>query len=405
MNHNMKISAGVTVFDSDGQIKEDRDFCQPKNAYEADIIAEVRDADGNVTEIQIPFRSYTYNYVTYHYWAGIIQEAVSSQAEYSPVALTGAAPLSFITGRGQMSIDADANNSGSGIMVGTGSVSMSINGVANNLGGQVAHGTGSNQLLYGATVFVSQSVSGSGYRVSVLRPFSNFGSESVFVTEMGIAGNLKHSTGTIWSLIIRDTADNTGSALNIEVPSSGTLTVRYNFEVNPECGLNKNWNTWYYYDMKGEAVTFTNIRNIESGSGTISHNDNMFSCDTSQTGSFKGIVPGSGSGAVSIDDFRIGLIQKGIGAGQLYYQPHATTVMNGKSTTTGSANFAVRRSFLNASGAPIDINEVAIYASEDDIYPLTTTDTWMYTRFLTNGITLNDGETAEFRFVFLFPFS
>ena len=402
-NHNMQISAGVTIFDTNGKIKEDRLFGKPKNAYENDIIVEVKDADGNISEVQrIPFRSYTYNYMTHMYHAGINATTVSSQAEYSPVGTDGSAPQSFITGRGSYNINESANDTETGIVVGTGSVSMSINGVANKLGGLITNGTGSNQLLYGAMNFISQSESGSGYKVTALRAMSNYGTSSVFVTEMGVIATLKWQSGQINSLIIRDTADITGSALNIEVPSSGTLTVRYNFEVNPESGLNKNWNNWYYYDMRGQNPLA--IINILSQSGQIAIHDMMINCETANTGSIKGIVCGSGSGAVSIDDFRIGIIQNGIGSGQLLYQPHAMTIMTGKSATTGSAHFDVRRPFINTSGGSIDINEVAIYASEFAAYPIDEADTWMYTRFLTSGITLADGETAEFRFVFSFTF-
>jgi len=395
-SHNMQISAGVTIYDRYGNIKEDRDFCQPKNAYENDIRIEVKDSDGNISEIQqIPFKSYTYNFANYHYYAGLLKDNGDVQI------VNGGTKTSFLGGRDLQDLRALGNDVTNGIVVGTGSVSMSAQDY--KLGGLCTNGTGSNQLLYGGMSFVTQSVSGSGYSVSALRNFANYGSESVFVKEMGVIGIMSDTVGSFNVLIIRDTMDITGSALNIEVPSSGTLTVRYNFEVNPECGLNKNWNTFYEYDMQGNSA-MTKIRTVLSQSGLITYNDSMFEVETVNTGSIKGLVCGSGSAAVSIDDYRIGLIQNGAASGQLLYQPHIGTDIPIRSLVTGSTSFAIRRPFINASGAPIDINEVALWASDDSSVPIVETDCWQYSRFLTNGITLQDAETAEFRFVFAFTY-
>lgn len=407
-SHNIKLGVSAKIFDKNGKLKEERFYPSPNsaldycNAFENKINIEVKDAENNIIQTQdIPFRSYNYNYAAHWTAAGLFQTSLPD----SVTGLTGGVG-SPTNGRYQYDLVATAGTTDKGIIIGTGSISASCQDV--KLGGLIIHGTGSNQLYYNIATFAGTvDVSGSGYKTRATRTFSNYGSQSVFVKEFGLVTELNYfSAGFNYSvnaLIARDTADITGSALNIEVPSSGTLTINYDFEVNPESGFNKNWITSVRYELVDNTVT-TNIINIVSSSGAITYNNQQFQFDTSTTGSIKGIVCGSGSAAVTLEDFRIGLIQNGTAAGNLVYGQHAYTQIAVRSLTTASSEANVRRTFTNNSGGSVDINEVAIYASDDTSYPITTTDCWMPTRFLTAGITLGDGETVEFRFVFLFEY-
>lgn len=407
-SHDIKLGVSAKIFDKNGKLKEERFYPSPNsalnscNVFDNKINIEVKDAENNIIQIQdIPFRSYNYNYAAHWTAGGLFQANL-------PDVVTGftSGVGNPTVGRSQYDLVASAGTTNKGIIIGTGSISASCQDV--KLGGLITHGTGSNQLYYNIMTFPGTvDVSGSGYKTRATRTFSNYGSESVFVKEFGLATDLNwYNLGFGYSteaLIARDTSDITGSALNIEVPPSGTLTIHYDFEVNPESGFNKNWITNIRYEL-ADNLAMTNVINIVSSSGAISYNVKQFEFDTATTGSIKGIVCGSGSTAVTLDDFRIGLIQNGTAAGNLVYGQHAYTQIAVRSLTTGSSEANVRRNFTNNSGGSVDINEVAIYASDDTSYPITTTDCWMPTRFLTAGITLEDGETVEFRFVFLFEY-
>lgn len=408
-SHNIKLGVSAKIFDKNGKLKEERFYPSPNsaldycNAFENKINIEVKDAENNIIQTQdIPFRSYNYNYAAHWTAAGLFQTSLPD----SVYTYTGGAVGTPSNGRNSYDLNAAAGNTAYGIIIGTGSVSMSAQDY--KLGGLISHGTGSNQLYYNIGTFVGTVVvSGSGYKTRATRTFSNYGSESVFVKEFGLVTTFNWFDGffnrTGDCLFARDTSDITGSAINIDVPPSGTLTVNYDFEVNPESGFNKNWIEDIRYELQ-DTSTMTGVINILSQSGQISYANSQFQFDTSTTGSIKGIVCGSGSAAVTLEDFRIGLIQNGTGAGQLVYGQHAYTQIAVRSLTTGSSEANVRRTFINNSGGSVDVNEVAIYASDDTSYPITTTDCWMPTRFLTAGITLEDGETVEFRFVFLFEY-
>jgi len=407
-SHNIQLGLAAQIFDKDGNLKEEKIFSYPNDAYKNSINIEVKDADNKIIEMQeIPFRSYTYNFETHFMLCGILGASLGGGSAYAPIDTSGVTGLAnYTTGRSQYDIEIGANDATLGIVIGTGSLPVSASDYI--LAGQITHGVNHGQMYYGSSVGYVPVVSGSGWKTTMMRTFSNYSTASIDVKELGIIAPLSYyngfSTSTTKNLIARDVNDVSGSALNITVPVSGTLTVLYNFEVNPECGLNKNWINWYYYDMVGSGGVLTNIINIVSSSGNISSAGGMFAMDTSTTGSIKGIVCGSGSGAVTLDDYNIGLIQNGLGAGELVYGAHAVVYHGVRSATTGSSEFSFRRPFTNGSGASVDINEVAIYASDDFTYPITNTDCWMYTRFVTSGITIEDGETAEFRFVYSFTF-
>ncbi|GJQ43850.1 MAG: hypothetical protein JETCAE03_33480 [Ignavibacteriaceae bacterium] len=406
-SHNIKLGVGAKIFDKNGDLKEERFYPSPNSSIDQcylqsnKITIEVKDADSNIEIQEIPFRTFTYNYAAHWTAAGLFQTSL-------PDSITGAFGGSVGTpsvGRYSYDLVSAAGNDEYGILIGTGSTAPSHSDY--NLG-WITHGTGSNQLYYNIATFTGiVDVSGSGYKTRTTRTFSNYGSESVFVKEMGLVTDFNYlSFGFNYStavLFARDITDITGSTLNIEVPPSGTLTINYDFEVNPESGFNKNWITNVRYELQN-ATTMTNIINILSQSGQISYNDVQFQFDTATTGSIKGLVCGSGSAAVTLEDFRIGLIQNGTGAGQLVYGQHARNVLGARAVSSQSAQCNVTRNFTNNSGGSVDINEVAIYASDDSSYPITEADCWMPTRFLTAGITLEDGETVEFRFVFLFEF-
>jgi hypothetical protein len=74
----------------------------------------------------------------------------------------------------------------------------------------------------------------------------------------------------------------------------------------------------------------------------------------------KGIVVGSGSTAVSIDDYKLQTkIVEGSSAGTLQY---GSCAISEPSATTTTTQFVVSREFSNETGSPVSINEVGIYA-------------------------------------------
>lgn len=75
-----------------------------------------------------------------------------------------------------------------------------------------------------------------------------------------------------------------------------------------------------------------------------------------------GIVIGTGTKPVSIDDFQLaGKIDHGTGAGQMLYQD--TSIGNLVYEGTNTVSITITRSFVNNSGASITVNEVGLQAN------------------------------------------
>lgn len=86
---------------------------------------------------------------------------------------------------------------------------------------------------------------------------------------------------------------------------------------------------------------------------------NNFMCNAGATVTTHGIRAGTGTAAVTINDYALQTpIAEGSGAGQL---SHGVTAISAQATVGSSREFTVARSFTNNSGASITVNEVALY--------------------------------------------
>jgi len=82
----------------------------------------------------------------------------------------------------------------------------------------------------------------------------------------------------------------------------------------------------------------------------------------------RGIIVGSGTTAVDIEDYRIDtIIAHGTGAGQLQY----SAVSFGAPTQTASViKFIVTRTFTNGTGSDVTIREIGLYGVNDNSFLL-----------------------------------
>jgi len=387
-NHNIKLGVEALIYDKDGNLKDIKYISTPNEALKAKLNYEILNNKNEIVEQnELPFKSFTYAYAG-HIFTGI------TNTIYTIVNITGI-PRAILSTYYDLSDVTLAGVTYRGIVVGTGSLqnSSSVYNV-----GLINHGTSSNELIYNPSAMIAPYYSGSAYYTNLNRTFSNWTTESINVNEIGVySSNLNY-------LSIRDIYDNTGSLLNLNIPPSGTLNVNYKFYVDDECGLNLNWLRFLYHSHTNTYAY--SIINILNQSGQVELKTYLISLDFSSTGSIKGIVCGTGSTAVTLEDYKLSyLIENGMSANKLLYKPHSYTSLQNYLTVSSSVSFQISRQFENSSGAPIEINEVGIYGSEDTSYPIATTDTFLYSRFLTGGISLNDGEVVDFRFIWQFDLS
>ncbi len=124
-----------------------------------------------------------------------------------------------------LAVNAGQGNQGYGILVGSGTTPVSRDDY--KLVSQIAHGSDVGQLSYGAVTVEDPDGTPPDTVFRVIRTFTNNTTESITVSEIGLAFyEYDASAYTLCFLIARDVLSTSQS-----VPSGATLTVRYIFKV------------------------------------------------------------------------------------------------------------------------------------------------------------------------------
>ncbi len=81
----------------------------------------------------------------------------------------------------------------------------------------------------------------------------------------------------------------------------------------------------------------------------------------------RGCVVGSGNAPVTINDYKLETqINHGVGPGQIEH--YECTILYPPSVAGSQCSFRVKRIFHNASGAPVTVREIGVYASISNNY-------------------------------------
>jgi hypothetical protein len=117
---------------------------------------------------------------------------------------------------------------------------------------------------------------------------------------------------------------------------------------------------WLSYWQMANAVNVTNT------SGGAAAPGQLMSVAAPATNATYGPVVGTGTGAFDFDNQALGtLIAHGNGAGQLQY---GATTFTAPQTVGNDRYFEIIRTFQNASGSDITVNEIGLYGNSSSVY-------------------------------------
>ena len=121
------------------------------------------------------------------------------------------------------------------------------------------------------------------------------------------------------------------------------------------------------YSLMSEAAYTNGGKDTSNATQSPTHNAaTNFYCNALAGNALYGLVVGSGTNAVTINDYALQtLIAHGVGAGQLSYG-----AMNfvAPAVAGSTKSFTLVRIFTNSSGSDITVNEIGIYVKSNTIY-------------------------------------
>lgn len=366
-SHKLKISSKIDVFDAMGNLKQTKVVNLPNKAENL-IKTELYDRkDRLIKEQERPFRSFT-KYFAFGF-AGNFRAA-----PYTITKFAGGTAAYGATGSATFTMNAGYNNIASGIVLGSSNAALAITDTS--LGTLINTDTigSSGTLYYKSNVTAVDEALGT---FRLVRGFENISGSPISVEECGIhANNI--------ALIARDLLSET-------IPDGGTMAVLYTFNFPESSGFNRNWvRCLRYYADNGYAYLYR----TSSGVSTSFADEGFYMKDTSSL-RYGGIVVGSGTKAIDMDDFNLEtLITNGTGTGNLSYQNNQFSIPG----ESGSKYlWQVDRAFYNLSGGDVTINEVGMYGIYDNsnIYA-------MHIRYLVggSGVTIPDGGSSSVTITF-----
>jgi len=140
--------------------------------------------------------------------------------------------------------------------------------------------------------------------------------------------------------------------------------------------------------VDGQTVSMTDTSNTARSQGCY----RPFILVAAAAVSAYGLVVGTGSGAVTLTDYRLGTqIAHGVGAGQLSY---GGTGLVAPSTSGADRSWQASRTFTNSSGGDITVNEVGIYVYSSNPYY------YCIARDLTGGVLIANTKVGTLTYTF-----
>lgn len=134
------------------------------------------------------------------------------------------------------------------------------------------------------------------------------------------------------------------------------------------------------------------VQTTDSNSSTFNDDARNFRFESAAGSIAPGIVVGTGTNAVDIDDYKLQtIVAHGVGAGQLQYA--IMELATGYTVSGSDAYFEIRRAVNNNSGGDITINEIGLYSLGYDGY-VVCIDRTLSTTTVTNG----NGKVITYKF-------
>ncbi len=272
-----------------------------------------------------------------------------------------------------------------GMICGSGTNAVSISDTA--LQAKIEH-SATNGIYYLDGVYdQTPTINGSNIEIKFSREFRNDTAGSVNISECGIA------TYADSKLLARDVFTS-GISLQsgyrrkitytFSIPTSTSKSWLYNFAKIFDCSLGLK--TVTMYDTSNTSRSFTRTSGY-FGVNTFADSANSI---------INGIQVGTGTDSVVWDtDYKLQTqIAHGAGAGQLQYSACADTPHYVAPYTSGSSRIVEYwRDFTNSSGSAITVNECGFVFN-----PQSPSANIMLARWLTGGITVNNGEILTVKF-------
>lgn len=146
----------------------------------------------------------------------------------------------------------------------------------------------------------------------------------------------------------------------------------------------------YYWSGSPYQFSVVQVLDTSGARRPVYAYEGIFDCAAAAGDENKGIMVGTGTTALTIDDYQLETrIPHGTGAGQLQYGNVAFGLPASDPTTS---QFTITRDFANASGGSITVNEIGLYVrartvSYGDQYFMVIRDV------ITGGIAIPDGQT------------
>lgn len=279
-----------------------------------------------------------------------------------------------------------------GISVGTGSNTASI--LNYNLNYKVNHGTSENTLYYALQNWTAPYSSGSTYEFSTERTFYNMASSSITVTEVAMTKDDTY-------LLTYDTITVSGSAISIAVETGSALKVYNYFSIGSGSFLNKNFLNCFYSALADTTMSVTTSTNqTDTTNFSVGSRWRIMAGNTQDA---TGIVVGTGSNVLNLDDYNLGgQAMHGTGNNQIYY---LTTFINDYPTVQGtsSVSHSISRTFVNKSDTPIALSEAGIYiGGSGSAYTQDNAKVMIARTLIDPTITLNPLESIFIRYLFIY---
>ena len=377
--HQIKTKVKASVFDVMGNLTMQR-LLITKDGQPNTIDMKVTNANNElVKEVKgIPSDSFTRNWISFLY--SHIANRTPADDLYRDINNQNQNPLINL----KFFIDALANE-GHGIRVGTGSVAVDIDDYI--LDSMIPIGTGSMELNLSAMTINAPVISGSCYKIACSRTITNQSGGTVPIRECGLLNEGMY-------MIARDINTKSSGSIFVDLLDEQSVEFTHNLYFDNSEGWVKAHTLQIYngFVPLAYATTLDTDGDVNAAGSYV-----LGSLTPNQTnagvGSDYGILVGTGSVAVDIDDYKVdGVISHGTGTGQLTH--NAVELDLELLKTDQTMVFTISRTFVNNSAAMITIRNVGAVASN------TTGRRMLIVRTLTGDIDVDIGASLKLDYTY-----
>ncbi len=380
--HNFYVQPMVEHYDINGNLKKVH-YVNAANDADSNICVQTKSKAGTViTDDIFPIRSFTRNWVSYHY--SNMKNALPTTNTFYDI--TGS---HIGVNPGSCAIDLEhsygASYDNKGIVLGTDDGSITPMGYNNYaLGAIIDHGNTSGTMEYGTSDFVSFTEGASEDTITLFRLCTNHSGGTITVKEVGLVGWYGASWGWLYA---RDLTDAGGNPINIPVLNNTCVNVTYNVKFSEASGFTHNYIRALQASFRNDSSeSYTDTSGASrSGMGSTTF-QYWLEADAGAAENTWGLKIGTSNAALDISHYRLqSSINHGTGAGQM---SHGLSEITWLGTTGQTTSFKCARPFTNNSGGAIAVEEMAWYA-KGSTYQV------MIGRWITGTLNVLPGESIK----------